>query len=126
MPGAGPWVGPAAEEEGDHEDKELLGTPRVVAVVDDDAVTARQLFLGGFLGLPLLWLLSYLHLRPKLLAQSASREAAAWAHRSLAAVWISGAIVVFWVVYFQLRWRSWGGWVVDYMAYITSKDMTYW
>jgi len=40
----------------------------------------------------------------------------------------SGAalLLTVWIVFFQTQWRSWGGWVVGYMATIPQADATNW
>ena len=49
-----------------------------------------------------------------------------WVRKSMAGSFIVLSAFLYWVVYFQLSWRSWGAWVTDWMAVVPSKDLTGW
>mmetsp|Transcript_61720 Transcript_61720/g.151935 ORF Transcript_61720/g.151935 Transcript_61720/m.151935 type:complete len:151 (-) Transcript_61720:96-548(-) len=68
---------------------------------DSQLKTARQMWWGGFLGLPLLWLLNWLNFRTAAEAPEASSELKNLVRMSGAGSLIAGAVMVLWLVYFQ-------------------------
>ena len=46
--------------------------------------------------------------------------------RSLCGSLIAVLGALTWLIYFQLRWRTWGSWVVDYMVTIPDADLSGW
>ena len=67
---------------------------------------ARRMWYGGFAGLPMLWLVSYLHFRSAAHMPGADAELKKYVNRSLCGAVCGGVVFVVWVFYVQLFWRS--------------------
>ena len=77
------------------------------AAAELDLKVARRLFYGGFAGLPWLWFVSWVHFRKTARLPQADPQLQTYVQRSLVGT-ISGAVLlVAWILYVQLSWRTW-------------------
>mmetsp|Transcript_31157 Transcript_31157/g.62286 ORF Transcript_31157/g.62286 Transcript_31157/m.62286 type:complete len:98 (-) Transcript_31157:42-335(-) len=92
----------------------------------DDTVLARSFFFAGFAGLPFLWIANCFYFFPLIRKGVVNPDAQRWVRRSLCGSLIAVLGALTWLIYFQLRWRTWGSWVVGYMVTIPDADLSGW
>ncbi|KAL1510769.1 hypothetical protein AB1Y20_007055 [Prymnesium parvum] len=96
--------------------------PEAVAQAALDLKVARAMFFGGFAGLPLLWLVSWLHFRKAARAPHADPRLGMYVRRSLAGAAAGGALVLAWALLVAFSWRSWGAFGRGLMLVLPLDD----
>ncbi|GBG34486.1 Gamma-secretase subunit PEN-2 [Hondaea fermentalgiana] len=76
---------------------------RILTVEEEDLKTARRFFYGGFLALPLLWLLSATFFWGKLRRERVHPDLKFYVYGSALGAVVAIAGILAWVIYFQLN-----------------------